>query len=192
LEFVVVVLCCMCEPWRESGKLEVRVKVLDRKSTKNFDNELSHPTCRKNFDNGTLTINFDFRFTLRQPECATRQTNRKSKFIVKVHSEVVYAKYGGVLRRRGSVWRRIIPGTDFIMEAVFFLTGAGFFRSRSKTCHFGSSFFNKGMEVYCTYIRKSLYIRGLAFFVPRLSTIPTEYLNSNAISNCFKFTYDST
>ncbi len=80
------------------------------------------------------------------------------------------------------------------MEAVFFLTGADFFRSKSKTCHFGSSFFNKGMEVYCTgtYIKKSLYIRGLAFFVPRLSTIPTEYLNSNAVFNCFKFTYNST
>ena len=36
-------------------------------------------------------MNFDFQFTLLQPECATRQTNRKSKFIVKVHCELADA-----------------------------------------------------------------------------------------------------
>jgi hypothetical protein len=38
----------------ENRKLKFIVKVLEQKSTQNFHNELSHPTCRMNFHNELL------------------------------------------------------------------------------------------------------------------------------------------
>ncbi len=51
LEFMLVDLWCICETWREIGKLKFIVKVLEQKLTKNFDDKLSHWTCQTNFHN---------------------------------------------------------------------------------------------------------------------------------------------